>query len=213
MRYQKLYSFIYFICALFLSSGNICAQVDANYILTETCISEDMHKVRDYVFFDGLGRERMRATDRLSGNGSFAYYLQDITGEDRVERKYLPFTDNSTTVNPDFALVRLSLPAQYNDFSPYEYNEYDADGKIRNKYKAGSAWDNNPSSVAYITNTANDVRKYAVSVSGTPSLVSNGYYKPGSLYGIRHVNEDGMKMVTYTDMHGNKVLERRGEGK
>lgn len=188
----------------------IMAQESGNYILKETKISNSA-KVKSYQYFDGLGRRTAEATNGISNNGVFTYTFHEILGEQLTSRNWLPVVGGTTIANMTLSDISQQSSSQYSDASAYENFEYDALGRVRQQYKAGQAWKTRPATVTYVTNTADDVKRYSFSGDEQPP-VCVGYYSPGTLYGTRTTNEDNVTSTTYIDAFGKKILERRGTG-
>ncbi len=186
-------------------------QEDTNYILKKTKISES-RKILDYQFFDGLGRGTVEATNGMSNNSEYVYSIREYLGENLTDRNWLPIVDNTSIMSPNLNNLIQKSSVQYADDNAFENYEYDALGRIKKQYKAGADWKVNPLNISYVTNTSNDVKMY--SLIGNPSnhqLEGNVYYNPGTLFGISKTNEDGLKVTTYTDAFGKKIMERRGQ--
>ena len=203
-------------CLIFVMALNpvsIKGQGNANYVLSETQISSiASRRIKEYIFFDGLGRETLKATNGISSNGVFTYSLNEITGEQMIARNWLPVTGSLTVANMGIDAIRQMSSVQYSDNYAFEDSEYDAAGRLTRRHKAGQAWKTEPVMMNYVTNAANDVIKYSVTSPDDPVLDDDGYYNAGTLRGERVVNEDGVTVTTFTDAFGRKILERRGTG-
>lgn len=211
MKYQYIYPSLCFTLAVFLFANHVNAQEKTNYILTETVISKNSSKIKTYQFFDGLGRETLKATNGISNNGEFLYSLQEIQGEKFVTKNWLPVVVNSTITNMRANDIRPMSSTQYSDNAAFESSEYDALERPREQYKAGTAWKSAPMTTSYVTNTINEkIKRYTSTSSKAMDLKESGYYSVGTLYGIRHTDEDGVMVTTYTDVCGKKILDRYG---
>ena len=211
MRYQYIYTFLWLTLAVFLPANHVKGQENTNYVLTETVTSEKLSSIETYQFFDGLGREMLRATNGISNNGDFSYSLKELQGEKFVIKNWLPVVDNPTIANIGINDIISMSSNQYSSDAAYENSEYDALGRLRKRYNAGSAWKTTPATVSYVTNTIDEpIKRYTISSSTPMGLSENGYYDVGTLYGIRHTDEDGFIATTYNDVYGKKILERRG---
>jgi hypothetical protein len=91
-----------------------------------------------------------------------------------------------------------------------EHFAYDDFGRLTTNGKAGGAWNNEKvSTCAYLTNGANQVRKYEAPCDDKYSLTQDGYYPAGSLYLKRYQDEDGKKVDLYSNLLGQTILERK----
>ena len=213
MKSRHILSLFCLIFALAFTPASIRGQGNANYVLSETILSSSAsRKTKEYIFFDGLGRETLKATNAISNNGEFAYSYNEITGEQMVTRNWLPVTGNLAVANLGIDAIIQMSSAQYYDNYAFEDSEYDAAGRLKRQHKAGQAWKTEPVMMNYVTNAANDVIKYSVTSPDDPVLDDDGYYNAGTLRGERVVNEDGVTVTTFTDAFGRKILERRGTG-
>ena len=102
-----------------------------------------------------------------------------------------------------------SLIAFHNDQNPYSLNRYDVLDRQISTLGAGESWHKAKKSVnqRYSSNESNSVKRYQVSGSG--ALEENGYYAAKSLSMLEETDEDGKTKQTFSDLFGNKVLERR----
>ena len=206
--YIPLYVYIFVVLCFF--SLFVKAQEKTNYILTETQISNS-NKIQEYNFFDGLGREYLKASNGINGDGKFVYYYKDILGENLIKNNWLPTVDNKSISPMTHKDIYVKAEAQYSDISAFKEYEYDAAGHVKKKYNAGEKWKYHPASISYITNTANDVKEYPLIHPEKPTQLEASYYKAGTLSGICETDEDGIKITTYKDSYGRKILERRGD--
>ncbi|WP_148295577.1 DUF6443 domain-containing protein [Prevotella dentasini] len=210
MESQHIYSYIYLTLALLMASGSAKAQEKANYILTKTKIASNSKNIMTYDFFDGLGRETIKATNGIGNGDEFIYSFKEITGEQTMTRNWLPVVGGNTIAIPDVNEINQKASAQYGDSHAYEEYEHDILGRLRKQYKAGHAWKSNPISISYVTNSDNEVIKYKITTAKGIKPDGDRYYKKGTLLGICTIDEDGIKTTTYTDVFGKKILERRG---
>ena len=195
-----------------LAIAELKAQENANYILKETKISETSPLVQNYQFFDGLGRETVEATNGISNNGEFTYSFHEFLGENMLVKNWLPVVDNSAIFNMGINDVVQKSSVQYSDNKAYVDMEYDALGRLKKQCNAGLGWKNKPSDVSYVTNTSNDVKRYILKFNINDGFTINddSCYKAGTLLGVCYTNEDGVRVTTYSDVTGKKILERRG---
>lgn len=194
---------------VFLGVDDCKAQDCTNYILSETYLSKSS-KIQQYEFFDGLGRSTITANNGIDGSGKFSYTLKKHSGEGNVVEQWLPVLGNKTIETKTIDDIQRAASSDYSDSYAYDDSEYDALNRPIRHHKAGQAWKSKPATTTYITNAANDVKRYLISASNTKNVVFNGYYPKGTLHGICYTDEDGVSISTYTDAFDRKVLERRG---
>lgn len=211
MKPQLIYYLSCLAFAMLLPTIRVQAQEGTNYILKETNLSSNgAQKIQGYQFFDDLGRKTLEATNGISNNGDFTYSLQEIQGEQLVTKKWLPVIGVSSIGPLNVLGVSALSSIQYEDDDAYDSFEYDALGRVKKEYKAGTEWKSQPVTVSYLTNASNSVKRYTVTLSDHNTLNDIGFYSTGTLSGVCHTNEDGMTVTTYTDVFGKKILERRG---
>lgn len=196
---------------VFLGVDDCKAQDSTNYILSETYLSKSS-KIQQYEFFDGLGRSTITANSGIDGSGKFSYTLKKHSGEGNVVEQWLPVLGNKTIETKTIDDIQRAASSDYSDSYAYDDSEYDALNRPIRHHKAGQAWKSKPATTTYITNAANDVKRYLISASNTKNVVFNGYYPKGTLHGICYTDEDGVSISTYTDAFDRKLLERRGNG-
>lgn len=218
MKSYQIYIALCMTIAMLITSASVNSQPKANYILTKTTISQSSPEVENYQFFDGFGRETAEATNGVSGNGNFTYSFHEYLGENLKTKSWLPVVGNSTVSHLSIDDVVSQSLVQYNDNSAFVNNEYDALGRMKKQYNAGAEWKSKPMTISYITNTSEDIKKYKAISSPTiinyfepGTLQEEGYYEAGTLLGVSRINEDGIKITTYTDASGKVICERRGE--
>ena len=188
---------------------HVIAQRPVNYVLTEKRISTNKTNILEYHIFDGLGRPTIKATNNVGNDNMFVYSCDEIVGEDQVERRWLPIVGDTEALDIDVNWLEKSA-AQYGDDFAYESLEYNGLGKIKRHIRPGREWQNKSTNITYVTNGRKDVKRYVTLSLMDNVPVEKGYYDIGTLTGVCEVNEDGIKMTTYTNAFGQKVLERRG---
>lgn len=97
----------------------------------------------------------------------------------------------------------------YNSTLAYTTNDYDDFQELASSWKPGNAWEEHPATMVRKVVPSGEVRKYSVDTNG--NLCDEGTYPYGMLISTTTTDEDGRSVTVYTNMHGNTVLERRGE--
>lgn len=196
------------LCALTISSK--AQSPTQNYVMSKEVLDVDgTHAITTVTYYDGLGNPVETATNGLGGTGKYAYTLQEHDALGREKQSWLPGTqkDGCSFVAP--SELSSSLITFHKDRNPYSVNSYDALDRQVSTLGAGESWHTAKKSVEqrYGSNEANSIKRYQVSGSG--SLVENGYYAANSLSMLEVTDEDGKTKQTFSDLFGNKVLERR----
>ena len=196
------------LCALTISSK--AQSPTQNYVMSKEVLDVGgTHAITTVTYYDGLGYPVETATNGLGGTGKYAYTLQEHDALGREKQSWLPGTqkDGCSFVAP--SELSSSLITFHKDRNPYSVNSYDALDRQVSTLGAGESWHTAKKSVEqrYGSNEANSIKRYQVSGSG--SLVENGYYAANSLSMLEVTDEDGKTKQTFSDLFGNKVLERR----
>ena len=196
------------LCALTISSK--AQSPTQNYVMSKDVLDVDgTHAITTVTYYDGLGNPVETATNGLGGTGKYAYTLQEHDALGREKQSWLPGTAQSGCSFVSPSELSSSLITFHKDRNPYSVNSYDALDRQVSTLGAGESWHTAKKSVEqrYGSNEANCIKRYQVSGSG--SLVENGYYAANSLSMLEVTDEDGKTKQTFSDLFGNKVLERR----
>jgi RHS repeat-associated protein len=186
-----------------------------NNVLTRTMQdSLSSHVVPSYVFYDGLGRPVQTASKGVNTSGKFVYEATVYDTNGREQQKWLPCEGGTT---PLF-LQDLSSESYSTYEESYAYDEYSYDpiGRPTVIMPPGERHRqaNKPQRIEYVTNTANQIRKYKISSTlnsnGRYQISTDGYYAAGTLTGERYIDEDGKGYTIYKDIFDNVVYEERG---
>jgi|GEM_PF-145211 len=215
LHMERLCYFFMRICCLLVAISNIergYSQSNANYIMSETFLDiQGTNTFKDYQFFDGLGNKTIEASNSNSNNGEYIYLFNEVNGLQQVLKKWLPVIGNTNINAQEVSSISSDAFSQYNDSYAYSLIEYDMTGKPVKEINAGRDWHQNSKSsqLIYLINQ-NEVRHYSALIKGENRLQDLGYYQPGTLSAVCREDEDGQKLTVYTDVHGRKILERRG---
>lgn len=184
---------------------------DQNYIKTETMTdSAGIGKVTFVQYYDGLGRPTLNATNGLNLFGKYVYSQQTYDQQGRESEQWLPSVGSTSPDFVDRNTFEAMSQATYDDSYAYTTILYNCLGLKTDIMTAGDAWHtaNKGKHIRYITNTENSVAHYEAPLENT-SLVHTGSYPAGALIGEETEDEDGHKLLTFRDMMGRVVLERR----
>ena len=208
MRIVRTVSMLLLLCALTISSK--AQSPTQNYVMSKEVLDVGgTHAITTVTYYDGLGNPVETATNGLGGIGKYAYTLQEHDALGREKQSWLPGTAQSGCSFVSPSELSSSLIAFHNDQKPYSLNRYDVLDRQISTLGAGESWHKAKKSVnqRYSSNESNSVKRYQVSGSGT--LEENGYYAANSLSMLEETDEDGKTKQTFSDLFGNKVLERR----
>jgi RHS repeat-associated protein len=195
----------------------------------------DNNKIRNIVFFDGLGRKVQSRAIGASPSGKDIVHHVDYDILGRINKEYLPFVssqnDGFFESNGQSKTVNYYNTSKY-DFTTNPYSDKRFDSSPLNRLletgAPGASWAVNASSdsdhtikMDYVYNTEEDqIRNYKVTLNQyyTPTLkVSNSipYYPKGSMYKTIVKNENwttssGKLHTTekFTNVFGQTLLKR-----
>ena len=191
---------------------------DQNYLKENTILVADSSRMVESVqYYNGLGYPTLSVTTAGS-NGETACTLTTYDGTGREKRKYAPVPatgfDYITESEINFR------GCFYQDNSCFTRNYYDALDRVTAVDIAGSKWVNagKQDRTEYLANTSADkVQHFEAPEDGSYRLVypentSFQYYPAGTLTKVVSYDADDKSVTVFTDLSGNKILERSNAG-
>lgn len=178
-------------------------------------------KLQTTTYLDGLGRSiekvsRETATPAQTGGlwGDMVQFSEyDAYG--RESKKHLPYT--TTNQAGKFKTAPVADETQYytstyNETSAFSLISFDNSplNRITNVKSAGAAWANGlGNSASYDMNASEEnVQWFTVDyVQGNPP-VNKGSYNPNTLYKMTYTDENGKKVIEYTNKQGQLILRK-----
>ena len=159
-------------------------------------------KLEKVQYFDGFGRPVQMAYNGVmlgkDGTNTTNRTQSDYDALGREWRTWLPIAGTSL----GYASTVTSMAR---DRKAYYSNAYDALSRPTFVSSPGEDMQGKGKRKEYGTNDGNSVKKYRFSSGG---IVGNSFYEKGELRMERITDEEGATLETYTDLLGNKVLER-----
>lgn len=203
---NKFLSILLLLCTL--ASLNVKAQSDDhNYIVKSSMLDEQgQNSAVSVEYYDGLGRkEQVVNNGAKPENASKALLARTIYDDKGNEwKKFLPV--------PVIGLeYQTNISYKHNDQKALSTITYDALNRPISATTPGSDMGGRGKKHEYLANKAYSVKKYIVSDDG--ALAQKGYYLEGALAWERITDEDNNVTDTYTDLLGQKVLERHATSK
>ena len=189
-----------------------------NYVKTVTMLDADgTDSLQAVQYYNGLGRPTLSVAT-AGGNGETACTLTTYDGSGREKRKYLPVPGNGLDHVPENSVTSMGL--FYLDDGYFTEIHYDALDRVTAVDIAGDTWRqaDKQDRTVYLANTLSDlVLHYEAPEDGSYSLVepentSFQYYPAGSLSKTVSYDADNRSVTVFTDLLGNKVLERTAAG-
>lgn len=185
-----------------LASSGVCAQtMDQNHIVQQTMLdSIGCQSITTVDYFDGLGRKVQSVKNGILPGNASQFLLQRTTYDmaGREYQNYLPVSVHGLSYHPD-------LLYKYNDQNAMSVKTYDVLGRPVNVSTPGNDMDGRSKQYRYGTNLEGSVNHY---ITESDSLSQCGSYSPGTLSCQQTTDEDGHVAEVYTDLLGQKVLER-----
>ena len=194
---------------------NIGITTSDNYVHTRTYTdASGTSAVDDVAYYDGLGY--LSHTVQVGGSPDGRSLVQPVYYNplfDDREREYLPYvagTSGAASGSRLFSSSNYSVYGSSDSSFAFTLNEYEPStlGRVLRSRKPGTAYSEADRHVTYDygVNSASEVLRLTFA-SGAVS--AGGYYESATLFRNSVTDEDGGRTVTYTDKHGNVVLERR----
>ena len=191
---------------------------DQNYIATKKMLNAQGGCISTVQYFDGLGYPTVTATT-TGEDGSTAYTLTTYDGKRREERKYLPMVIGTSFdyMSPEDIISASST--FHGDGTAYTQSHYDALDRVTKTDLPGHEWRENDKAngTEYSANTNADKVKHYEAPCGVNSLIraentAYEFYPAGTLRKVATHDADGKTVTTFTNLFGEKVLERTAAG-
>ena len=202
---------------------NIGGIPSGNYITKRTHTDAGQNNYRSYwTYYDGLGRpfETRQSNAWLNGSqlqGDIVS-LQEYDSSGRPYRNWLP-AGNASQGYVAPATFKATACSQYADTVAYSRILYDNSplDRVREESGPGAEWRfaNKKTTYADLFNTVDGgdltMREYAISFSGITgaSITKDDLLSVGAYSVKETVDEDGRRVLVFTNMFGETLLERR----
>ena len=201
-----------------LPSIVLAQETSQNYVKSVTMLTADgTESLLSVQYFNGLGFPTLSVATAGTQGGTVSL-LTTYDGCGRENRKYAPVPG----IGIDYATEStiLSKGVFYSDNSAFTQNHYDALDRLTAVDLAGDAWRNagKQNRTEYLANVSSDlVLHYKATDASSCGLVqpentSYMYYPEGSLRKVVSYDADSKSVTVFTDMLGNKILERTAAG-
>ena len=203
---NKILSTLVLLCTL--ASLDVKAQSDVhNYVIKSSMLDEQgLNSVTTIEYYDGLGRKEQVVSNGVKPENPSKALLSRTIYDDRGNewKKFLPVP----TTGLDY---QTNISYKHDDSKALSAITYDALDRPVFATTPGNDMGGRGKKHEYLANKANSVKKYTVSDDGT--LAQKGYYLEGALSWERITDEDNNITDIYTDLLGQKVLERHATSK
>ena len=202
MKITKRLFAIFLLNILCSMSACFAQSATHNYVVKDVMQDADgKHSVTIVEYYDGLGRkEQVVSNGIVPGSPSQALLSRMLyDGVGRESQKFLPVSVSGMDYQSDIFYKN-------DDQRALSVITYDALNRPVSVSTPGSDMGGRSKEYHHWANKANSVKRYVVSDEG--ELLQDGYYPEGDLVWERVVDEDGHTTDVYTDLFGQKVLER-----
>lgn len=182
---------------------------DMNYIQTKIFLDEQGSTfLRHIDYYDELGV--VEETVDVGGNTTNTPIVSRTWYNVMLKpyKQWAPVPSSSGINYLDSRTVDDLAESTYNDCYAYGTNLYDDFQELTTIFKSGSAW-TEPITITRQVVHGDEVKRYSIDASG--KLREKGMYPYGLLTSTTTTDEDGRSITVYTNVHGNTVLERRGD--
>ena len=187
-----------------------------NYVLSRTMLdSTATASVVSVNYYNGLG-DLSETVVQTGDNGETSATLVEYDGARRPYRSWAPVPAGASVDYLDEKSVQNASSTFYDDSNGYSVTEYDPYDREVSSLMPGKEWHagNKRGRHSYGCNTNGDGVLWYTAPIGTSllKLNSTAYYPAGALDKETFTDADSHTVVTFTDMYGQKVLERRNDG-
>ncbi|MBQ6724380.1 MAG: hypothetical protein IJQ84_07735, partial [Paludibacteraceae bacterium] len=162
-------------------------------------------------YMDGLGRVNESIALGITPGKNDLVAVTDYHDKCHAARQWLPVVMNTEGERMAIAAIREQAQTDYGDDYPYTETEYENSALRRQtkQIRQGESFRSYGAEQTYDLNDAADqVRIYTV--GSDSALHTDGtYYAEATLYKNTIKDEDGHTLITYTDMQGRKIMEKR----
>jgi len=180
---------------------------------THPAVSDTTSARETVKYYDGLGRPWQTLSVNAGPGGMHLCERTDYDASGRPFRTWLPFRTSSLA-------PQTGVPSEplYSDAEPYSLIEYAPDPleRPRAEYGPGESWHLNGKAVrhGYLTNGGDPLlRCDSLSIrwtGDTTYVISRAGSRMEGTLAVKSVqDEDGLAVLTFTDLYGRVLLERR----
>ena len=206
--------------------GEQSLPVDENYILSvvpldpvsridmnggQPSLSSGIRVRTTLQYMDGLGRVNETVALGITPGKNDLVAVTDYHDKSHAARQWLPVVMKTRGERMDIAAVQAQAQTDYGDDYPYTETEYENSAlrRLTKQIRPGESFRSYGAEQTYDLNDAADqVRIYTV--GSDSALHADGtYYAEATLYKNTIKDEDDHTLITYTDMQGRKIMEKR----
>jgi len=199
--------FIAFAANIFAQSSN------QNHIITRTYTNETATEHLDQIqYFDGLGRPNEMVLKQITPDQQDLVSILEYDNFGRELKQWLPAKINQDNGNfVDFDNFKSTAGLFYSgDNRPFVENILETSplNRFLGQKGAGADWENHPTQVQYLANTASEVPYFEVFNN---QLRRNGFYAANALYKTVVIDEDDKTTTEYKDKFGRVIMTAQAD--
>ena len=172
-----------------------------NYVRSVTYLKADRtDSIIQVQYYDDLGRPDQLVSGGMNTHGTYLHTQTEYDGTGRERKTWLPVVG---VTNPAYVSNIANInPSQYHDSRAFSETSYDALDRTTFVSTPGVAWTGRGKHTNYRYNTDKEVKRYSAT-----NPASFSYYHPGLLTCVETLDEDEIRVQTFTDQQGRTVLE------
>lgn len=181
---------------------------EQNYVKETLHLSENGSSIENVNYYNGMG-SLMETVSTASGTVENVYSFKTYDSKERESKGYYLVPIGNGLEFKDYSVFMSASRNYYNDSYAFKQNYYDDADRITREDIAGNNWHAHSAhnECSYETNILSDkVIKYGA------DPITKSYYPEGCLEKELVKDADGNEIVTFKDLDGNTVLERRNQG-
>jgi len=174
-------------------------------------VSNGVRTQTSVCYYDGLGRPIESIVVEANPSKNDLVQVTQYTGLQHVTQQWLPVPVQAGGGFMDVFEVKDQVQSFYSDNRPFTETIYEnsALGRVTGRKRQGNSWNTHPISSIYRTNDVSE-RIYIYTIVNDSILRNNiSLYGSGSIFKTILSDEDGKRVTTYTDKHGQTVMQER----
>ena len=178
-----------------------------NYVKETSYLDSLGNNITNVSYFDGLGN-LVETASTGSGTSNTIYSFTTYDSKERERMSYCPVPIGDGLDFKEGEEFMAASQAYYGDAYAFGQKSYDYSDRVVREDIAGKAWHDHGAHNAssYDVNTVDDkVIRYSESLA-------KSYYPAGCLEKETFVDADGHEVISFKDLGGNVILERRNQG-
>ena len=181
---------------------------EQNYVKETLHLDANGASIENVNYYNGLGN-LVETVSTASGTSDNIYTFKTYDSKERESKTYYPVPMSTGLDFKGYSTFVNDSRNYYSDSYAFKQNHYDDADHITREDIAGNNWHahNAHNECLYETNTLSDrVMRYGA------DPITKSYYPEGCLDKETTKDADGNEVVTFKDLDGNTILERRNQG-